>query len=138
MRSLLGPKWGQLRKTGANMSHLQQTREPRTNKIDLFDMPVTHEVAGSSSVVPRVSLGYIMPTGRSDRDKKSTSKELAQRTHVVHNVVHTCARTARSAPSEMHRIRLKMRCSEQGERWRHGFLNRGSGVRISPGLPCFQ
>src|SRR5437899_11976291 len=89
-------------------------------------MPVTHEVAGSSSVVPRVSLGYIMPTGRSDRDKKSTSKELAQRTHVVHNVAHTCARTARSAPSEMHRIRLKMRCSEQGERWRHGFLIRRS------------
>ena len=34
------------------MSHLQQTREPRTNKMDLFDMPVTHEVAGSSPVVP--------------------------------------------------------------------------------------
>ena len=48
----LGPKWGQLRKTGAKMSYLQPTREPRTNKIDLFVMPVTHEVAGSSPVVP--------------------------------------------------------------------------------------
>ena len=52
---------------------------------------------------------------------------------MVHNMVHTCARTARSAPTEIYRIRLKMRCSEQGERWRHGFLNRRPRVRIPPG-----
>src|SRR5207249_7113602 len=81
----------------------------------------------------------MLATGRSDRDKNIDIKRvLLRRTYVVHNMVHTCARTARSAPSEMHRIRLKMHCSEQGERWRHGFLIRGSGVRIPPRLPLFS
>jgi hypothetical protein len=44
----------------------------------------------------------------------------------VHNKVHTCARIARSDPNERHRIRLRMRDSEQGKRWCHGFL-----------IPCY-
>ncbi len=37
-----------------------------------------------------------------------------------------------------HRKPLKTHESEQGERGGDGFLHRGSGVRISPGLPVFS
>src|SRR6266571_5114447 len=37
-------------------------------------------------------------------------------------MVHTGARTVRAEPNERYRIRLRKRCSEQGERWGRGFL----------------
>src|SRR5439155_23047860 len=72
------------------------------------------------------------PTGRPDRDKDIDIKRALFRELVW------CITWCILVPELHARNRLKMRCSEQGERWRDGFLNRGSGVRISPGLPLFS
>jgi hypothetical protein len=56
---------------------------------------------------------------------------------VVHGMVHTGARTVRAEPNDSYRIRLRSSCSEQGERWGRGFLNRRPRVRIPPG-PLFN
>ena len=84
--------------------------------------------------------GYMRPDGKASRKILQNGPDLPchrrQENSGVHFGVHTRARLGWLDPNEGHRNLLKKLGSEQEGRWGNGFLNRGSGVRIPPGLPC--
>jgi len=129
------------RSAGRFLSTVEIRREPAVKADVRGSAPHTGEAAarGAScfSHVPGHLVQIISHYGVSviDPQGEVLEKRGTVEKHVVHNKVHSGARTGCWYPNEGHRIRLTMLCSEQGERWAHGFVNRRSGVRFPSPAP---
>ena len=132
------------RSAGRLLSTVEITGEPAVKADVRGSAPHTGEAAarGAScfSHVPGHLVQIISHYGVSviDPQGEVLEKRGTVEKHVVHNKMHSGARTGCWYPNEGHRIRLTMLCSEQGERWAHGFVNRRSGVRFPSPAPTHK
>ncbi len=73
---------------------MTQNKARRTNKIDLLQLPVTAEAAGSSPVVPTILFNYLSESGFGRNCPKLSDKTAALSTFLGKIILTTALRFA--------------------------------------------